>query len=471
MGEHFSYGFNLLGGLIRAPRSVTGTYNTYYAGYVSTDLEPNNINQELGASSQPTAFFPYTFEKNWGVLFGGGGLSAGGIAKWPQSFGIGGNIISEMSGAVFGDNLTWRFGRLRREWGGMSNGSSLVFNAGAQPFVALEATFAPVYWFNFSALTGVLEYNNVNGIIESAKTNQNAFSIEQLEFNYKNIVHFDIGSSVVWPKRFELGYIFPVKNNFIYQYNIGDFDNMGIFANGKLQYPGLGGLWLSVFIDELEVSSTQKIFELDRHMFALQAGVKAVIPWLAFTSVSVSYTKVEPYTYTHTRNYVPWYGDNAMEVAYTNNGIGLGYYLPPNADELKLRVETIAFRTAVHFQYQMIRHGADFGSNAVDGSSYLSELAPFVRDAGPGKEMLRKSFLKDGAYQWQHIIKIGGDHTYALGKVPVQLFGEAGIVISYFTDIAGPANSGKSSSYSIVDTDEYPKSTTLIMTMGIRLFL
>ncbi|GHT83682.1 hypothetical protein FACS1894137_05470 [Spirochaetia bacterium] len=476
MGEHFSYGINILGGLMRAPRSVMGTYHTYYEGYdfydYNTEKEypapPSYVDQEISSISQPVSFFPYSFQKNWVVLFGGGGFSAGGITKWPQSFGIGANIISEMSGSALKDNLTWRFGRLRREWGGMSNGSSLIFNAGAQPFVALEATFAPVYWFNFSALTGVLEYNNVDGIKASAQTNQNAFSIEQLEFNYKNYFHFDIGSSAVWPKRFELGYIFPIKNNFIYQYNIGDFDNMGIFVNGRLQYPGIGGLWLSVFLDEVEVSSVQKLFVLDRQMFALQGGLKAVIPWLSFTSVSVSYTKIEPYTYTHTRNYVPWYGNNAMEVAYTNNGVGLGYYLPPNSDELKFRLETIAFRTTAHIQYQMIRHGADFGSKAVDGSSYLSELDP---DGRSEKAVLRKYFLKDGAYQWQHIIKIGGEHTYTLGKIPIQVFGEGGVVFSYFTDINGEANSGRSSAYSAIDTDEYPKSTSIIGTLGIRLFL
>jgi hypothetical protein len=322
--------------------------------------------------------------------------------------------------------------------------------------LGFEATFRPAYWFSFSSLTGVLEYFNAKGIMESAWTSQNAFSIEQLEINYKNYFHFDVGSSVVWPKRFELGYIFPINNNFMYQNNIGDFDNMGVFFNVKGQYPGLGALWFSAFLDEVEVSSVSRIFELDRHMFAFQAGVKALIPWFPFASIRLSYTKIEPYTYTHTRNFVPWYdshgnADEAMEVSYTNNGVGLGYYLPPNSDEVLIRFDTRpGIGTGAHFQYQMIRHGADHGPDQVDGSSYLSELDPDNR----GQQS--KNFLHDGAYQWMHIVKIGADHTFP--NLPLQVFGEAGVVFSYYTN------------YSAGNGAAYPNSTAIIVTLGFHIF-
>ncbi len=38
-------------------------------------------------------------------------------------------------------------------------------------------------------------------------TNQNAFSANMLQFRYKNYLFLDLIDSVVWPKRFELGYI------------------------------------------------------------------------------------------------------------------------------------------------------------------------------------------------------------------------------------------------------------------------
>jgi hypothetical protein len=203
-------------------------------------------------------------------------------------------------------------------------------------------------------------------------------------------------------------------------------------------------------------------------MYAFQAGTSIPIPVLPFTSVSLSYTKIEPYCYTHTRGIVPWYGETAMETSYTNNGESIGYYLPPNSDEILLRFKTMpAAQTSAHFQYQMIRHGAAFGSKAVDGSSFLSELDPEGRSE---KEVLRKYFLHDGAYEWLHILKIGAEHSFKPQKVPLQIFGEVGVVFSYFTSIEGEANSGESSPFSIINTAEYPKSANFIATIGFRLF-
>lgn len=466
VGDHFSYNFTLSGGLLRSPRTELGTYYPYYKGFEGDAVHSN---KEILVYSQPEAFFPYTYQKGWdGFLFHPGSITAGGMKNWPQDMSVGPSLLSELSGELLGETLRYRFGRFRREWAGLSQGSSLVFNASAQPFIALEGTFNPVSWFAFSALTGVLEYYNAQGISESAMTSQNAFSIEQLEFNYKNYLHFSLGSTVVWPKRFELGYPFPINNNFMYQNNIGDFDNMGLFSNVQVQYPGIGGLWFSFFADEIEVSSVSRLFELDRHMFALQVGAKVPIPLFSFGALTVSYTKIEPYCYTHTRVLTPWYGDTPMETSYTNNGQSLGHYLPPNSDELRVRLEGMpTIHTRTHFQYQMIRHGADYGSRSVDGSSLLSELDPEGRSENA---ILRKYFLQDGAYQWQHILKIGASHTFAGFTIPVQIFGEAGVVISYFTNIAGEPNAGSPSSYSVVDTAEYPRSTGIILTLGIKFF-
>ncbi|MDR0586043.1 MAG: hypothetical protein LBG26_02265 [Treponema sp.] len=451
VGERLSFDVTVSGGLIRAPRDYLGTYDTYYKGFVN---KGSYINQPIKVYGESPAFFPYTFQKEWdGFVFGTAGLTAGGLEKWPGSRGIGSSLQSELSGVLFDGALTMRFGRLRREWGAMTEGSSLAFNRYAQPFLALEATFNPVSWFAFSSLTGVLEYYNSEGT-GSAWNFQNAFSIEQLEFNYKNYLHIDVGSSVVWPKRFELGYIFPINNNFLYQYNIGDYDNMGLFFNIRGQYPGVGALWFSAYLDEIEVASASKIFKLDRHMFAFQGGIKAVFPWLPFASVRLSYTKIEPYTYTHTRIYAPWLAKDSghpYETSYTNNGVGLGYYLPPNSDEILLRIETMPVpSTGVHVQYQMIRHGADHGDDAVDGSNYRSELDPDNRGS------ITKRFLHDGAYQWLHIVKVGANHTFA--NFPLELFGEAGVVYSYYKG------------FSAAHKAQYPDSFGIIVTIGFRLF-
>ncbi|MDR3284123.1 MAG: hypothetical protein LBS97_02965 [Treponema sp.] len=473
IGDHFSFGVNIYGGILRSPRDVVGTYNTYYEPTqeypgVNDGAHKNTL---ISTYSQPLSYFPYAYKKHWdGFVWNYKEISNSGQLAWPEGICIGYSMLPELGGSFLDGHLTYRAGRLRREWGGMSEGSSLVFNQTAQPFVALETTASLFPWFSFSSLTGVLEYYNENGITTSAETSQNAYSIGMVEVNYKNYAHVDFGSTVVWAKRFELGYLFPLVDNFLYQNNIGDFDNMAYFLNMKGQYPGIGNLWLSFFLDE--INPEKNIFELDRSMFAYQAGTVVRFPWLSFGSFKLSYTKIEPYCYTHTKGYLPWYGGEkgglAMETSYTNNGESIGSYLPPNSDELLLRFETVPGpQTGLHFQYQMIRHGADYGPRAVDGSSLLSELDPSGRSEKP---VLRKYFLKDGAYQWMHIFKIGAEH--ALPKVPVRFFGEFGVVISYFTDIDQSilVNSGSPSSYSITDNPLYPKSTRVIATVGIRLF-
>jgi hypothetical protein len=473
LGTHFSYGFTFSGALLRAPRAILGEYDTYYKGFPGYPDNPSKVNQKITTYSQPLAFFPYTYQKHWdGYVFAMEKISSGGHLSWPEGLSVGYAVLPEIRGALFDDHISYRMGRTEREWGAMSKGSSLVFNQQAQPFLALEATFKPYSWLNFSTLTGVLEFFNRNGS-DSAATNQNAFSLSMLEVNYKQFLHFDVGTSVVWPKRFELGYMFPLVNNFFYQGNIGDFDNLAMFFDLKAQYPGIANVWVSLFLDE--VSFERDMFELDRSMYAFQAGTQIAVPWLPFASLSLRYTKIEPYCYTHIRTIVPWYstedayGNPAyMETAYTNNGESIGYYLPPNSDEILLRFETLPDpQTTVHVQYQMIRHGADHGTNAVDGSSFLSELDPERRSENP---VLRKYFLRDGAYQWMHILKIGAEHSFTQKKVPLQLFGEAGVVFSYFTNINGDANSGRPSSYSIVDTTEYPQSVSFIATIGFKFY-
>ena len=473
VGEHFSFNVDFSAGLMRAQRSYLGEYDTF-ASEVEENVSSGDINRRIDVYSQPMAFFPYTYQKRWdGFMFSIGDIGAGSMKSWPESFYIAASMLGELSGTAFGDMLLLRAGRFQREWGAMVPGSSLALNAAARPFVALELVFNPISWFSFSSMTGVLEFYNGESISDAALTFQNAFSIQQLELNYKNYVHADFGSTSIWGKRFELGYLFPLLDNFFYQNYIGDFDNMSIYFNLRGRYPGLGSIWFSFFMDELEISSMSQAFNQDRHMFAWQAGLQGAVPIIPFASFTVSYSKIEPYNYTHIRQYLPWYdsANGPMETAYINNGVSLGYYLPPNSDEVKFRFDIHPLlKTSGFWQYQLIRHGADYGPHQVDGSSLVSELDPLGRSE---KASLKKYFLKDGAYQWMHIIKVGADHK--LGSLPITVFGETGIVYSYFSDISSqeynnyhPTPQGKTPRSPALG--EYLTSTAYILTLGFRIF-
>lgn len=475
--DTISMRFDMFGLVTKAPLTLLGEYDIgYYWDDDNYQPEPPRTIKTFANY----AFFPFAYQKRWdGSVYFVDNLSPNGLEGWPMSLAVGFGIFSEVDMAFFNNNLTLRLGRQYREWAGMENGSSLVLNAAARPFVGLEMTATLFPWFSFSSITGSLEMPNSEYMTENAykdKTEdayQNCFSINMLELNFK-YTHIDFGTTSVWPKRFELGYIYPLMSKLFFQNNIGNFDNLGLFGNLKMQYPGLGSMWFSLFLDEASGLSKQtgllsgNFLSSTRNMYAYQAGINSAIPLLPFTTVSLRYTKVEPYCYTHqVIGDTPWYTGYISE-SYTNNGTSLGYYLPPNADELLLRFETMPVtHLSAHAQYQFIRHGADYGSRSVRGSSIYSEMDNADRNS------LRKYFLQDGAYQWFHIIKFGGEYNVKdLIGLPITVYGDIGYVYSYFTDSdtgTGEAQYQKGD-YHRIDTDEYPTMSGFIISLGARIF-
>ena len=475
IGNNLSYGFNLYGFAGKSPRAILGKANNYWDAYNPDDDKKNH--RLLTIYSEPLAYFPYTYKKRWdGFLFAPGSLSSDGQNSWPENVSLGYAMFPELSGQFFNGHLSYRFARLDREWSGMSNNGSLVLNQSAQAFLAFETLIQPFKWISISSLTGALEFDS-GGVTAgtdaslkkgTAEVFQNMFSIVMLETSVKNYFNMSLGSSVVWPKRFELGYPFPFAENFLYQNSVGDYDNLALFLNLQGQYPGIGRVWFSLCMDEVNIDEAKRLFELDRMMYIFQVGSSFNFPLLPFSSITVSYTKNEPYNYTHTRIETPWHKSSYMEQNYVNFGRALGHYIPPNSDELLIRFETMPLpQSLFRLQYQLIRHGADYGNRAVDGSSLWTELDPKGRS---DNEALEKYFLQDGAYQWMHIVKLRGEYSLTGFKIPVKIFAEVGGVYSYFTDIEGEPNSGNPGIYKIVDTPQYPHSLYFIGMIGVQIF-
>ncbi len=435
------------------------------------------------------SYLPYAYHKPWaGQFYYLSNLSASGLEGWAMKTGISGGTEAEVRSSLFDNKVNLGIGRGRKEWAGMDNGASLVLNANAQPFFEADQTLELFPFLHFSSMVGILEYPNQNYIVEGAYPEkdhtddawvfQNAFSINMLDLDWK-YVHLDLGSTVVWPKRFDLGYMFPLVFYVEYQNHIGDYDNMSLFADLKLKYPGLGSVWASMYLDELNVMSNW--LKNTRVMYAAQVGAKAALPFLNSTTVSFRYTKVEPFCYTHNAvNYTPWY-DHYITEAYMNNGESLGYYLDPNSDEFFLRLDSMFTKgTKGFFQYQFIRHGADYGSQQVPGSSLYSELSTKNRDE------LKKYFLHDGAYNWIHIANCGVTYSSVTNKykLPFELSANLGFMYSYYTMIddenydrsiygnnGNCADADFSTKYHFVDTDEYPVQWGFVLGAGAKIRL
>lgn len=480
IGKNFSYKTEGFLGLTAMPLQQVGTdYDIGIWSYEQPGSEYYGVRRTIN-TFRNNSVLPYSYKKFWdGSVYYLSNMSGSGLEGWPTETSLGFGIYGELRGSFLNDIIEIGMGRVNRDWASMDTGSSLVLNEMAAPFLGFDLKANLFGFLTFSTLTGVLEfphqeYINANAWnygrdniqsgdkLSDAYYFQNAFSIGMVEADFKYL-HIDAGSACVWPKRFELGYMFPMMNHVVYQNNVGDYDNLSLFGNIKGKIPSIGSLWFSLYVDELFSLDPSLFFEKTRYMFAYQAGGKADLPFLPFGSISLRYTKVEPYCYTHHAvGNQPWY-EGYLAQSYTNNGTCLGYYLPPNSDELFVRIDARPISNLkTGLQYQFVRHGADYGSGQVPGSSIYSEMPT------SGRNKLNKYFLRDGAYEWSHIVTLDASYDLKDFGVPLQLICSVGYIYDWFTNIVGTA--GKNAKYEKIDTAEYPVKSGFVFTLGFKLF-
>jgi len=392
---------------------------------------------ERNESGVPS-MFPYTMSKMWvgGVL---SLLNAEAYFAWPDEPSLAAGLQGELSGALFGQLLQFRLGRLRRDWGSGTSGSSLFMNAQASPFIAVEGIISPLQWLDISLLTGVTEYyhneNRWPGQDDSFFIN--LLSAVQFEFNPLRFIYFNIGGSAVWLNQI----------------------NLAAFANLELRVPGLLKVWGSFFLDRLD-SSPDNFPVTNGNSYAYQAGIKTIVNWLPFGAFTFRYTKVEPYCYTDSYD---GYGGRPLPSmsAFVNGGESLGYYTQPNSDEMLFRLESMFLPDLkAHIQFQILRHGADYGYGAVPGSSLTDKLI---------NTKSQKFFLEDGVYRWNNVIKLGGSYKFMVGIIPVSVYAEAGFVSTSFT-INGAAGQGNAADYHAFSDSVYRAGDGFIFSVGFRLF-
>jgi hypothetical protein len=360
-------------------------------------------------------------------------VTALGEFLYPDDPALGWGVEAELNGSFFDRRLLLRLGRIRHDWGYRSNGDALFLNACARPFTALEGTVLPLPWLNIYFLGGVLEHYRGDSW-SSAETAANKgpftnmFSAGQVALNLSQYFYLCAGAAAV----------------------LAEQPNAAFFADVQLRMPGLFTLWGSVFFDHLN-ESLENFNTTNGNNFAYQAGIMIVVHWLPFSAFTLRYTKIEPYCYTAEQ----------ASAAFINGGESLGYYLPPNSDELLLRFES-RMRPGVkaHVQFQMIRHGADFGDRFVPGSSLYDVL---------GDDRSSKFFLMDGVYQWDNIIKLGASGNLKSVGVPVLIYAETGLVITSFT-INGKAGIGNEADYEPLEDSVYRPGTKFIFSIGFRVF-
>lgn len=378
-----------------------------------------------------SAYAPYAFSKSWdGYQF----LleSADNFSHFAEEPAGVLRMQPEFALALWEQKLKFNFSRIRRDWG--FGDGNLMISGTARPFMGLDMHLNPVEWFNLSFVVGILEYESSEGIKAGASDFQNAYTASLAEFFITEWAYLGISSSVIWPKRFELGYGNPGMMSFIYQNMIGDFDNMQLGVTAGFNIPGYARFYGGFFIDEMNVLQ-DNFAHLDRNMYSWQIGGRLAVPGAPFTTISLQYTKVEPYMYTHPETSTPWY-DRPMNTTYINHGEPLGYKLDPNSDELKLKVETMPlWYLSSSLTYRIIRHGI-----SADGSTYTDYLnyGADLNGAQAG-DLYWKDFLKDGVYEWIHSVGIEAELDLRFVNVPIAIGAGYTFYYRYLTEYDGEA--------------------------------
>lgn len=377
------------------------------------------------------AYSPYSYSKSWdGYQFPlKDGSALTGFTEDPA---VALQIMPELSLALWDMKLKFNFSRVRRDWG--PGDGNLMISGTARPFMGLDMHLNPVEWFNLSFIVGVLEFDASNGGIKGGASDfQNAYTATMLELFGGDWVYFALSSSAIWPKRFELGYGHPGMLGILYQNMIGDFDNLQFGIHFAFNVPKYLKVYAGWFIDEMKF--TDNFAHLDRNMYSWQIGGRLAVPGAPFTTISLQYTKVEPYMYTHPETSTPWY-DRPMNTTYINHGEPLGYKLDPNSDELKLKVETMPlWYLSSSLTYRMIRHGI-----SADGSTYTDYLnyGADLNGAQAG-DLYWKDFLKDGVYEWIHSVGIEAELDLRFVNVPIAIGAGYTFYYRYLTEYDGEA--------------------------------
>lgn len=252
-------------------------------------------------------------------------------------------------------------GLMRASWGPFYRNGVI---AGPQALHTGQANFLvdrDLWAFNFSLYS--LSATSVANVISDNTTTtlypEKYLVVHSLEFRPFERFSASLLESVVYGNRFDPAYLFPFTPFMITQglYGFGDSSWLGLMFSGR----PVDGLKLDAvfYADDLSFNDLVKLDFDTKLRFSAQAGASwAPVRSGIVSHVSLDYTAVMPYTYTHRIG-----SDNETLAQinyqnYTHAGASFGASLEPNSDRLNLK---ITLRPLEDFDIDLvgmyIRHG------------------------------------------------------------------------------------------------------------------
>ena len=378
---------------------------------------------------QVSSLVPYGTGYDRDLLYGSG-----------SSLGSRNDVCQDLvSDATYGDaSLGIQAGFMRGSWGPVYDDGVVV---GPQSPESGQLTFSwrtPRLTADFGFFMLQQGWSTSSGILDDngnsvGFNSQKYLMIHGLDYSPTSWLEIGAFESMVWVDRIEPLYFIPLSEYFFSQSLAGYADNAFAGLSATAYLPHSMKLDLVGYVDDLAFASILRGDWDTDCKIALQACLSWVPESPVFQRVSLDYTAITPYTYTHWENT----GSDSSgasyvgALAYTNGGQNVGPDLEPDSDRLTLQART---RTMDGFQVsgilRLIRHGdASSGVNGYNASTSSSgDASGDLGDAGTFNDATNGGgWIFSGPYQtgtWPLYLRF-------LTQSVLQISAQAGFTIDY----------------------------------------
>lgn len=227
--------------------------------------------------------------------------------------------------------------KMQNVWG-YGTGGSVIFSTKAPSYPQFKMRVRLTDWMDFTYLHADLNSNiidsvrsyhaNSSGMIDFFRpvNRLKYLAAHHLEVTIIEGLDLSLGESVVYSDKFpQLIYLLPVMFFKSGEHYNRDTDNVQWF--GSLDVNLVRGLnfYFSVLIDELNTDDLLRPGSA-RNQLGYTAGVHTYDLLVENTELSVEYSRLNPWTYSH----------KYPAATFTNNGYDLGHWIGQNADLLSL---------------------------------------------------------------------------------------------------------------------------------------
>lgn len=286
----------------------------------------------------------------------------------------------ELAMSLLDNNIQLRWGSIQRDWGVGQNNFMLAGSARSFNGIELAINFSP--WLQYNFITGSLGKFWINSDLRTPEntsffqeyhfsdtqwgtTLDNNFSAHRVEVRLPYNISLGIYESVLYRKRFELGYLNPFSILMFEQNLLGDWDNMLAGVDFQWRMPGILRIYGTAATTEMNEISPKRFFIAPRNVLSMQGGIDVHLPVGQFSKFTFQYTYLAPFFYTHYPTKLDYTNDEyRYELMYVNKGENLGYPLRPNSDEFLVTVDVglpQGWRTNLTAKYQ--RRSGQYGFN------------------------------------------------------------------------------------------------------------